>query len=373
MSTFSDLRRKIDKSVKGVHISILADSEIAKIDQWIQAPTYDFNRILSGSLKKGIPVKSHVVMVGPEASFKTSYICLLLVDALRKGLKPVIIDTEGSWTNSFVERWGLDPRKVLYIYTPFTTEAMTVLSTIRESDEEGFAIAVDSIGGLERKKLFDDTLRGDHKADQGILQKEIKQLLKMLVNICKSKKSIAFSSAHYYGDPSGYGSPEKVGGGKYLKLSADILISLKKYDIKEIIDGKSVITGTGLTACTLKNRFYPPFNETEIEINYISGINKYVGLLNICKTAGIIEQKGAWYTYLKTGCKFCGVKEVMKFFESNKDIIDEIDEYVKNTGYSNINYEAAKLYNKESKKNDDEKEEEKIRIKKIKKDKEGVD
>lgn len=46
------LRDSIAKKAKGVHVSIMADSEIAKRDKSIPTPAYDLNRILSRWLKK---------------------------------------------------------------------------------------------------------------------------------------------------------------------------------------------------------------------------------------------------------------------------------------------------------------------------------
>ncbi|MFW6129589.1 MAG: hypothetical protein ACOC56_00305 [Atribacterota bacterium] len=340
---FDKLRKKIEKVVKGVHVSILSESDIAKIDTWIKTPSYDLNRVLSGSLHKGVPLKSHVVVVGPEASFKTSFICLCLRDASRKGLKPIIIDTEGACTTEFVSRWGLNPDEVLYIYSPLIDDVTTIVSNIATDTDTGYAIAIDSIGGLDRKKLIEDSSKGELKADQGILQKEIKRMLKLLVYACKSKNSVAFTTGHLYGNPSGYGSAEKVGGGNYLKLSADIIISLKKYEIrkdpsKKTKEGNPVV-GTGLYACTLKNRFFPPYSEATIEINYTKGINPYAGLLDICEQAGIFKGAGAWYTYLRTGEKIQGKNGVIKYISENQNVIDEIDDFVKSTGYSTYNYE----------------------------------
>jgi RecA/RadA recombinase len=54
------------------------------------------NRILSGSLFKGIPEKTMTMLVGPEASFKSSFMCLSMANAQSMGYTPVIIDTEGA-------------------------------------------------------------------------------------------------------------------------------------------------------------------------------------------------------------------------------------------------------------------------------------
>jgi len=339
-SLLERLKEDLDKNVKGAHVSILSKSEISKIETYFSAPTYDLSRIISGSLFKGIPEKSAVLLVGPEASFKSSFIALALASAQKRGYLPVIIDTEGSWTEGFCERWGLDREEALYIYTPWISDVMLALGRIiLNPSYEKLALVIDSIGGLERLKLLDDTEDGKIKADQGSLQKEIKRMLKMLINIAKSKKSIVFMSGHLYGNPSGYGSPEQLGGGFYLRLASDIIISLKKHTMKD--DDKSIY-GTQISAVTLKNRFYPPFSEASVEIDYQNGINKFAGLLDIALEAGLIKGAGAgWYTIERgiESIKFQGASKFDQYVDDK--LLQDIEEYISTTGYSTINVNLA--------------------------------
>jgi RecA/RadA recombinase len=336
--SLDSLKKKLETKSKGVHISILSESDIAKTEKWLPSPSYDLNRVLSGSLNTGIPLKTHMLLVGPEASFKSSCMAIMLANAQREGLTPVIIDTEASWTGDFVKRWGINPEGVLYIYTPWVDEVTTLLTQILESEDRDLAIIIDSIGGLDRYKLVEDGLKGDIKADQGTLQKEIKRMLKLLVNICKSKNSIVLTAGHLYGNPSGYGSAESIGGGFYLKLSADIIVSLKKSKLQD--KDKNVI-GNEISAITLKNRFYPPFQEAKIEIDYRNGINKFAGLMDIAVEAGIItEGSMKWYTHIKSGEKLQGDK-ALKFFDKDPTILTEIENYLKTTGYSSYNQDVA--------------------------------
>lgn len=332
-SSLEELRDSLSEKSKGVHISILSQSDIANINEWVLGPSYDLNRILSGSLFKGIPEKQFTVLCGPEASFKSSFMALMLVNAQKQGFTPVILDTEGSWSMEFVRRWGLDPDKILYIYTPWISEAKVILGKIISEGNEKLAIVVDSIGGFERYKVIDDALKGDVKMDQGSLQKDLKVLLKMLVNICKAKKSICFAAGHLYGNP-GYGAPEQLGGGLYLRLAGDIIISLKK---STIVNANENVVGTQIKAVTLKNRWYPPFNEATVDINYTEGINQYAGMLDIALKAGIFTQGGAWFTHVSSGEKIQGMEKVKVFMAENTQILQEIEEYIKNTGYSTVN------------------------------------
>ena len=255
-----------------------------------------------------------------------------MANAQKHGYTPVIIDTEGAWTGDFVNNWKLDPDNILYVYTPFVDEATQVIGSLLDSGEK-FIIGLDSIGNLETEKLETELKAGDvPKADQGMLQKRIKRMLKILLAVCKKQNSIALIAGHYYGSPSQYGSAQEIGGGYHMRLAPHIILSLKK---SKILDGSKNIIGNRIKAITLKNRFYPAFQETLIDINYREGIDKYSGLIDVAMDAGFIERKGAWYKNTVTGDKCQGVAKINEII--NDDMLKELDKYIEKTGYSTIN------------------------------------
>lgn len=330
--SLQDLKKRIEKASKGTHVSILSKSDIAKPTINIPTPAYDLNRILSGSLFKGLPARSVSLFVGPETSGKSSIICLMLAEAQRNGYTPIIIDSEGAWTDVFVSRWGMNPEDMLYIYDMWVDSIMITLGQIADSEDTKLAIALDSIGALESKKLMTDALGGDVKADQGQLQKKIKRMLKMLQDISVKKNSMVLMSGHYYGNPSQYGEAEKVGGGFYVRLAPQIIVSLKK---SKLFDNDKKIVGSVLKAITLKNRYYPPFQEAIIEIDYNKGINKYAGILDLAMEAGIAELNGSWYTI--NGKKYQGSINALEGLKEDKDLLQKLDIWLQRTGYSTVN------------------------------------
>lgn len=342
----SKLRDKIAAKAGGTHVSILSQSDIAASKEWIPTPAYDLNRIISGSIYKGFPNKTFTLFVGPETSGKSSLICLSIAEAQRQGYTPIIIDTEGGWDTKFVKRWGMDADKMIYAYCPFVSKASVILSTIideQEDKKEKYALAIDSIGGFERLKILDDARdKNVIKADQGRLQKDIKQMLKLALIVCKSKNSIGFGAGHYYGDPSGYGDPEKIGGGKAAKLLPDIIVSLKKYKIYENPKAKGEargkVLGTNLKAISLKNRYYPPFGEADVEINYRSGINSYAGLTKLAIESEYIIQNGSWYTF-QNGEKIQGADKLELLLKDDNIYLKFLEKWLESTGYSSINLE----------------------------------
>lgn len=349
--SIQDLKNRLQKSLKHVHIEILEDSNIADVSTFLDGPSYDVNRILTGSLYKGFPEKSVTCLVAPEGVFKSSLMAIAAADSQKKGYTPVIIDTEGAFSKEFCLRWGVDIDNCIYIYTIYIEEITTLLGDFIDKKDQKLFIILDSLGGLESKKIIKDTTSGDHeaKADQGGLARKIKRMLKMYVSIVKSQNSMGIFSGHWYGKPDSYGAAEDIGGGKYVKLAADIIVSMKKTPI--FLDPKAaykdkVIIGSEISACTLKNRFYPPFQEAKIKINYKDGIDSFAGMMEMALMCGIVEQAGAWYSY-KGERLGQGIAKATDAVISNdtisKEILDELETILKTTGYSSSNDEVMQL------------------------------
>jgi len=340
---FKNLQDSINNKIKGVHASVMSESKIAMDMFNVMTPCYDLNRILSGSLRKGIRSRNLMGIIGPEHTFKSSFMVLCMVNAQKEGYKPVIIDTEGGCSGDFCGRWGLDVDNIFYIYTPWVDEVMPILAQIKETGEEKLVIGLDSVGGLQRLKAYNDALTGKVKQDQGLLQKDIKAMLKLYLNICINQNSIGICTGHYYGDPNDQYTPEKIGGGNAMRLLPSILVTLKKYALYEFPNKqkkseKGDIIGNEIKATTIKNRGYPPFQDAIVNINFKDGVNSFAGLLDLAMEANIVTKSGSWYSI---GDDRLGQGRVNaeKALEENfgNEIIDKLDEWLENTGYSTYN------------------------------------
>ena len=335
----------VRKNIQGSHVSVMTESDIANITETIKTPALDLNRILSGNLNSGIPTRSVVGIAGPEGSFKSSFAILCAADASRNGFQPIIIDTEGGLKNDFCSRWGLDTTKAIYFYSQWVEEIMVFLAQLKDSGMEKMIIILDSVGGLDRLKTYEDALDGEPKADQGQLQRNIKTVIKMITGICVLQNSIAILTGHMYGAPGSigkYAKPDEVGGGKAFRYLPSIFIQLKKEKMKD--EAKNII-GNSITAYTTKNRFYPAFQEAVIEIDYINGINTYAGILSLAVEAGIVNKAGSWYSY-KDERLGQGEANSMEVLKNNPEwaskIVDDINIWLKTTGYSTINENLKK-------------------------------
>jgi hypothetical protein len=91
-----------------------------------------------------------------------------------------------------------------------------------------------------------------------------------------------------------------------------------KRDNDVILPGANKVSGVTMRALTTKNRFVPPFLETEIYLNFKTGLSKYSGLLDMAIGHKIVIQSGATYA-LADGTKL----GYFKNWGSNTSIWDE--------------------------------------------------
>jgi len=300
-------------------------------------PCYDLNRILEGKTRHGIKARNLMGIIGPEHTMKSSFMVLCMVNAQRQGKKPIIIDTEGGCDNDFCKRWGLNNEELFYVYTPWIDEVMPILAQMKESGEHDLVIGLDSVGGLQRLQAYTDALAGDTKQDQGLLQKDIKEMLKLYLNICIDQNSIGITTGHYYGNPNEKYESEKIGSGKAMRLLPSILVTLKKQPLNEFPNKKGKdrgkIVGNSITANTIKNRGYPPFQKAEVMIDYTHGVVPFAGILDLAIEADIVQQRGAWYSMGEERLAQ-GRLNAMKELEKYPDVLDDIDTWLEDTGYS---------------------------------------
>ena len=154
-----------------------------------------------------------------------------------------------------------------------------------------------------------------------------------MLNVCIEQESIGIVTSHMYSRPGLIPMPDEISGGKAMRLFPSIQIMLKKTSIKNA--DKKVI-GNEITATTVKNRVYPPFQEATVSIDYLKGINPYAGLIDLGVTAGLIEKAGSWYSY-KDEKLGQGYDTATESIGKHPRLLDEINKWLETTKYSNIN------------------------------------
>jgi len=301
----------------------LSENALSNFTECYDTGCYALNAILTGDLRNGgVPQGRIIGFSGESGTGKTLITGKILANAQKKGVVPVIFDSEIAVDKNSVRGVGLDPANVKYV--PIDTiekcrnQVGALLDKVIANNQHGkIIICIDSLGNLASQKELDDALKDKSATDMGMRAKALKSMLRTLTyKAAKAQVSIIFVN-HTYSDPAAmYPSLIKSqAGGSGPVYMASILVQLAKRNEKEgegefggVEDNKlseaNKYSGVTLRALTAKNRFIPQFLEIEMYLSFKSGLNKYSGLLAMASARGIVEQNGSTYTVGVDGGKY---------------------------------------------------------------------
>ena len=320
--------------------TFLSENALCNVDTWYDTGCYALNAIVSGKLKDGgVPKGRLVIFAGPSQTGKTLLVNKILGIAQKKGITPVIFDTEFAIDKNTTAGVGLDPDKTKYVpvYTVENArnQISTFLDSIVEHNMQGkFIISLDSLGNLASSKEVSDAEKDKGASDMGTRAKGLKSLLRLLTYKAGRAGVTILMTNHTYSDPASlYPSlVQSQSGGSGPLYMASVIVQLAKRNEKQdanneddtILPEAKNYSGATLRALTVKNRFVPPFLEASIQLNYLTGLDKYSGLLEMAVNHGLIIQTGA--TYQKPdGTKLGYAKNFTKDSKFYEELIPLLD------------------------------------------------
>lgn len=312
-----DIDKELFASLKALddvvpYTAFLNESTLSSVDDWIDTGSMVLNALISGSLYGGIPKGRITQLAGPSQTAKSFFVLQILANAQKKGMIPVIFDTEGAIDPESAKAFGLDTTKVKYVGCESVEQTRNAihkfLTGIREKKQFGkFIIAIDSIANLNSEMEIKRMDKDSMSADMGTFAKSIKSLLKTVTNLSTLTRTPVIITNHVYDDPSAmYPSLEKnMAGGKAAIYLPSVTIQLarklvKDSENKQVVDKLSAsqknYSGVVIRALSVKNRFIKQYLEGEMYLSFSKGLDKYFGLLEIMKGMGVVSNSGSSYT-----------------------------------------------------------------------------
>jgi len=306
----------------------LNDNSLSSVHDWIDTGSYALNAIISGSLYGGVPMGRLTGFVGPESCGKTLMCNKVMANAQKKGMYIAYFDTEGALDEATAKRLGCDTSKIKHVPSEITeqcrNEIVQFLSSIISNNLQGqVLIVIDSLGNLittQEKKKIDE---GSDTLDMGNRAKALKSLMRAITHSAAKANCPVIFTNHIYDDPSQLhpsAIKKQAGGSGPLYMASVIVQMAKKTEKTDDSKNKDAntettflskgINGMTLRTLTTKNRFVAPFLETELYLNFKTGLNKYSGLLEMAEGYGVLEKAG--HRYVFNG-------ETLGFFKDWKD------------------------------------------------------
>jgi recombination protein RecA len=286
----------------------------------------------------GLPVGRITEITGLEGSGKSLLAAHAIADTQRKGGLGVYIDTENALNQEFLEAIGVDIRKMLYV--PLETvedifEAIdSIIESVRAADGDKkklVTIVVDSVAGASTKvEISADYDQAGYATQKAII---ISKAMRKVTNLIgRERISLIFTNQLRTRMGVSFGDPWTTSGGKAIAFHSSCRLRLKQMgQLKAKVGGVEQVVGIKTRAQVIKNRMGPPLRSVDYDIYFDSGIDNYGSWLEMMKTYKLVNQSGAWYTYVN---KITG--EEIKFQAKNFEETLTSDPELKETIYQQI-------------------------------------
>ena len=322
-----------------------ADSKLTNVDHYISTGNYALNRIISGSIYKGLPCGILAVFGGDSASMKTVLSFRMAANAVKEnGYDCVIyVDSEGGANRGMLENAGIDPSVVQYIPVSNIEEAnikliqtyKTIEKYQKETDPNFKAIIIlDSIGGLVSEKVLLDAENDKTAGDLGASAKRCSTLLRSCTMPALKTGCGMIIISQTYDNPGALFKSKFMNfrGGKAVMFQPSLVVQLSRRLEKGTEKDDNFYEDAVITAFTVKTRNnVRPFLETEMKLSFKKGFDgyEYYGLIPDAIRLGFIDNsKSGWYVIPSYGDKQFRLKDILGGPEAKKvwdTFIDDFD------------------------------------------------
>lgn len=329
---------------------------------FISSGSDTLNLALTGDINKAYCVGRMVNIVGDYSTGKTLLACeainsLWYIDHLQKGKRVKIVydENESAFDLDLAETFGM-PLDHIEWEESGTVERfkMNIWKHIKESEEYDILLyVVDSLDALsderelesqkkemrtlekrqakeqgeklEKEEGDDEKLKGDFGAKKA---KELSKFFRTTARDLKRTNCILLIISQIRDDlKAKYGTKATRTGGKGMDFYASHVIWLDEEKILPSPKHKIPI-GSLISAYVRKNKLYKPRRRAEFELIFEYGINNFGSLIDFCTKFGGMKKSGA---YIEWGDKSYYRKDLIEFFDKNRDDYEELKELAQET------------------------------------------
>lgn len=270
----------------------------------------------------GIPRGRITEIYGPEASGKTTLCQHIIAQAQRAGGVAAFIDVEHAFDSAYAAKCGVNIEDLLIAQPDTGEQALEIAEALVRSGAVD-VIVVDSVAALVPRAEIEGEMGDSH---MGLHARLMSQALRKLSGaIKKSNTAVIFTNQLRQKIGVMFGNPETTTGGMALKFYASIRLDVRPTDSIKV--GEDVI-GTRVRVRVKKNKVAPPFHKAEFDLLHNEGISREGDLIDTGVEMGIIEKRGAFYSF--NGTRLAqGRENARTFLRDNQTMLEEIERAIR--------------------------------------------
>ena len=269
----------------------------------------------------GYPRGRITEIFGPEASGKTTLTLHAIAEAQRDGGTAAFIDAEHALDPTYATALGVQVNDLLLSQPDSGEQALNICETMVGSGLVDI-IVVDSVAALVPQSELSGEMGASHPGAQARLMSQA--LRKLTATLARNVVALVFVNQLRHKIGVMFGSPETTPGGQALRYYASIRLDVRRR--QHIKEGENPV-GNQMLIKVVKNKFYPPFKTTELDIIWGRGIDKLGDLLSSAVQVGVVAKSGAWYSFNGERVGH-GLVKAVKVLEGNPQLVAEISKQV---------------------------------------------
>jgi recombination protein RecA len=292
------------------------------IRYYLDTGNIGLNYIISGQLNGGYSSGLVTELYGDPSTGKTLLMMVAAAKMQQQGGIVAVADVEGRWDWDFAKVHGVDPSKVLRYKKTETVEDWSIetdeiLNILLDQEPMPQSLFIlDSIASLS---TYWEMEAIGVKEDQGKKAKRLKAAMRVIPKKLYKANAILIASNHVIDNPKLQFVRPQAPGGRGFPFQSSIRLELLK-PVSITPEGKNRPIGATLRLVCVKNSICPPFGETEMNVTWAGGLQKYSGLVEMMADLGILSQAGGWCVYKD---KKFRAKDLEEFIKSNPEILEE--------------------------------------------------
>lgn len=242
----------------------------------------------------GYPRGRIVEIYGPESSGKTTLTLHAIAECQRAGGVAAFIDAEHALDVQYAKALGVDIEQLLVSQPDTGEQALEIAETLVRSGAVDLVV-IDSVAALVPQSEIEGDMGESH---MGLQARLMSQALRKITGIThRTGTTIMFINQLRMKLGVTFGSPETTTGGHALKYYASVRLDIRR--IGPVKVGEEVC-GNRTRVKIVKNKLAPPFQVTEFDIRYGSGIDALGDLLDKAVEREVIKKSGSYYSYEST-------------------------------------------------------------------------